>query len=61
MYTPFSGLSDTELMLEVANKQEATPLEIELTERLHQLRENLYSITSGRYPPDPFPTNYVGD
>jgi hypothetical protein len=47
MFTPYSHLSDDELTLAVANKENPTDLEIELTERLHQLQENIASLTMG--------------
>lgn len=45
-YTPYAGLTDTELIREVANKKEPTDLEIELMERLVQFRKDVLSICS---------------
>lgn len=43
-YTPFSNLSDEELVLEVANRPKATDLEIELALRLELALDELYGL-----------------
>lgn len=39
--TPYAGKTDRELMLEVANKPDATALEVELMLRLEQAHDEL--------------------
>lgn len=43
-YTPYATLTDTELIQAVANKKEPTDLELELMERLVQLRDDVLSV-----------------
>ena len=47
VHTPFANLTDEELILEVANRQKVTDLELELALRLEQLLEELYGLHEG--------------
>lgn len=42
-YTPYAHLSDSELILAVANKEDPTDFELELMKRLVQFREDVLS------------------
>lgn len=46
-YTPYAHLSDSELILAVANKKDPTDFELELMERLVQFREDILHICKG--------------
>lgn len=43
-YTPYGNHSDEELLLAVANRDDATDLEIELAQRLERLMQELEEI-----------------
>ena len=47
VHTPFANLTDEELILEVANRQKVTDLEMELALRLELALDELYGLQEG--------------
>ena len=47
VHTPFANLTDEELILEVANRQKVTDLELELALRLELALDELYGLQEG--------------
>lgn len=47
VHTPFSNLTDEELIMEVANKVKPTDLEIELALRLEIALDEVYGLQEG--------------
>ena len=47
IHTPFANLTDEELILEVANRQKMTDLEMELALRLELALDELYGLQEG--------------
>ena len=47
VHTPFANLTDEELIMEVANRQKVTGLELELALRLELALDELYGLQEG--------------